>query len=47
MGEMFLCLKCGHANNADVNAAKNIEFRWTSRPYGAASKPENNFLPIG
>ena len=20
----FLCLKCGHAENADVNAAKNI-----------------------
>ena len=50
-GEMFLCLKCGHRENADVNAAKNIEFRWTSRPYGAASKPENVgnkfFCPMG
>lgn len=40
-GEMFLCLKCGYGGNADINAAKNIEFRWTSGPYGAASKPEN------
>lgn len=50
-GEMFLCLKCGHADNADLNAAKNIEFRWTSGPYGAASKPEKcvdkNFCPSG
>ncbi|MDE2095751.1 MAG: transposase [Patescibacteria group bacterium] len=40
-GEMFLCQKCGYADNADLNAAKNIEFRYTSRPYGAASKPKN------
>lgn len=40
-GEMFLCLKCGHADNADKNAVKNIEFRWTSGPYGAASKLDN------
>lgn len=50
-GEVFLCLKCGHGENADTNAAKNIEFRWTSGPYGAASKPEKcvdkNFLPSG
>ena len=26
-GEKFLCLKCGYGGNADINAAKNIEFR--------------------
>lgn len=50
-GEMFLCLKCGHADNADINAAKNIEFRWTTAPYGGGSKPEKcvdkNFCPTG
>lgn len=44
-GEKFLCRKCGYACNADINAAKNIEFRCTSRPYGAASKPL--ILPCG
>lgn len=45
-GEMFLCRKCGHTENTDQNASKNIEFRYTSGPYGAASKPEDKiFLP--
>jgi putative transposase len=47
-GEKFLCRKCGYACNADINAAKNIEFRCASRPYGAASKPEKSLiLPCG
>jgi IS605 OrfB family transposase len=41
-GEIFLCKKCGYACNADVNAAKNIEFRYTSGPYGATSKPDKD-----
>lgn len=51
-GEVFLCQKCGHTSNADVNAAKNIEWRFLSGPYGAGfAKPVNlqnhtNFTPI-
>lgn len=40
-GEVFLCLQCGHRDNADINAAKNIEWRFMSGPYGAAfEKPK-------
>ncbi len=35
-GEVFRCRICGHADNADVNAAKNILLRFTCGPYGAA-----------
>ena len=38
-GEDFLCRKCGHADNADVNAAKNILDRFLTGPYGAGYKP--------
>lgn len=37
--EKFLCLSCGHADNADVNAAKNILDRFLSGPSGAGCKP--------
>jgi len=36
--EMFRCLKCGHKDNADVNAARNILARFSTGPYGACCK---------
>ena len=38
-GQAFLCLKCGHADNADVNASRNILDRFLTGPYGAGYKP--------
>jgi len=43
-GEMFRCLKCGHADNADVNAARNILNRFITGPYGACCKPVVEYL---
>jgi IS605 OrfB family transposase len=39
-GTKFLCLRCDHADDADLNAAKNIRDRFLSGLYGAAYKPE-------
>ena len=37
--EIFRCQNCDHVDNADVNASRNILFRFLSGPYGAAYKP--------
>jgi len=37
-GENFLCRSCGHADDADVNAAKNILERFLTGRYGAGCK---------
>ena len=41
LGEMFLCLSCGHGDNADINAGKNILNRFLTGQYGARYKQEN------
>lgn len=43
-GEIFLCLGCGHTDNADLNASKNILNRFLSGPYGAAYQPLNSIV---
>jgi IS605 OrfB family transposase len=40
-GEKFLCLSCGHGDNADINAGKNILNRFLTGQYGARYKQEN------
>ena len=40
-GEKFLCLNCGHADNADINAGKNILNRFLTGQNGARYKQEN------
>ena len=38
LGEVFLCLECGHKDNADINAGKNILNRFLTGQYGARYK---------
>jgi len=37
-GEVFLCLNCGHTDNADVNAGKNVLNRFLTGQYGVCYK---------
>lgn len=37
-GEVFRCLECGHEDNADVQASRNILQRFLTGPYGAGCK---------
>jgi transposase len=39
--QKFLCRKCGFADNADINAAKNILQRHLTGPFGAGCKPKD------
>jgi putative transposase len=40
-GEVFLCLNCGHTDNADINAGKNILNRFLTGQYGVCYKEIN------
>lgn len=40
-GEMFTCLGCGHADNADINASVNILVRFIMGKYGTHYKQDN------
>jgi len=39
VGQVFRCLSCGHAGNADVVGARNILTRFLTGAYGARYKP--------
>lgn len=40
-GELFLCLNCGHTDNADINAGKNIRNWFLTGLYGVCYKEDN------
>jgi IS605 OrfB family transposase len=41
-GKIFLCLKCEHKDNADVNAGKNILNRFLMGQYGVHYKEQKD-----
>ncbi len=40
-GKIFMCLKCDHADNADINAGINILLRFIMGPYGVHYKQDS------
>jgi predicted RNA-binding Zn-ribbon protein involved in translation (DUF1610 family) len=44
--ELFVCQRCGHTGNADVNAARNILARFITGPYAAGCKaaPSDHYI---
>ena len=37
----FICVHCGHSDQADLNAAKNLEFLGLAGVYGLRSLPSS------
>lgn len=46
-GELFACRGCGHTDNADVQASRNILARFLSGPYGAGCKASSELMFTG
>ena len=40
-GDKFICVHCGHSDQADLNAAKNLEFLGLAGVYGLRSLPSS------
>ena len=40
-GDKFICVHCGHSEQADLNAAKNLEFLGLAGVYGLRSLPSS------
>jgi transposase len=46
VGQVFRCLKCDHAGNADIIAARNILTRFLTGLYGARYKPYESMFSL-